>query len=198
MPQRLSDMDNIAIAILDAIPSPILVVDEDVKIIAYNLAASQILGQNPELVLRRRAGDILHCLHASKTPEGCGRSQICQDCPVRNSVNASIQGQRVVRRKARMEMVRQGNLVESYLMVTTAPLTHLDHHLVLLILEDISEIMELKSILPICMHCKRIRDDQQYWQSVERYFKDHLDLDFSHSLCPQCTQEFYPEYSKKE
>ena len=192
MAHRFSEMEGILTAVLDAIPSPILVVDDDVQIIGYNLAASQLLAQNPELVLRRRAGEILHCLHSTEKPEGCGHAAPCSDCPVRNSVNESVHGQRVVRKKARMQLVREGQPIELYLLVTTAPFSHEDKPLVLLILEDISELMKLKSILPICANCKSIRNDKEYWQSIENYFKEHLDLDFTHGICPKCAKDLYP------
>lgn len=192
MAHRFSEMEGILTAVLDAIPSPILVVDDDVQIIGYNLAASQLLAQNPELVLRRRAGEILHCLHSTEKPEGCGHAAPCSDCPVRNSVNESVHGQRVVRKKARMQLVSEGQPIEHYLLVTTAPFSHEDKPLVLLILEDISELMKLKSILPICANCKSIRNDKEYWQSIENYFKEHLDLDFTHGICPKCAKDLYP------
>jgi len=92
MPQRLSEMGDLVATVLDAIPSYILVVDEDVQIIGFNLAASLLLGESPELVLHRRAGDILHCLQATEAAEGCGRGEFCKDCPVRNSVYESFRG----------------------------------------------------------------------------------------------------------
>jgi len=193
MAKRLSEIEDILAAVLDAIPSPLLVVDEDVRIIGFNQAASGLLGQNPELIIRRRAGEVLHCLHATETPQGCGRAEFCKDCPVRNSVTASLCGQRVVRQRARMELLRNGDVTPIYLLVTTAPFSHQGNPLVLVILEDISELMELKNILPICSRCKKIRDDQEYWQSVEVYFRKHLDVDFSHGICPQCAAELYPD-----
>jgi PAS domain-containing protein len=193
MAQRLSEMGDIVATVLDAIPSYIFVVDDDVRIIGFNEAASELLAQIPELVIRRRAGEILHCVHSTESPQGCGRAESCGTCPVRNSVNESLGGHRVVRKRARMELVGEGGTVQIYLLVTTAPFTYKDQSLVLLILEDISELMELKSILPICAHCKRIRNDQEYWQSVEEYFKRHLDLDFSHGLCPKCAKEFFAD-----
>lgn len=189
MPQRLSNMGDMVASVLEAIPSPIFVVDDDVQILGYNLAASQMLAQNPELVIRRRAGEVLHCLHSTEAAGGCGRAEFCRDCPVRNSVNESVQGQRVMRRRARMELIRDGHSMEIYLLVTTAPFKRQDNSLVLLILEDISELMELKSILPICAYCKQIRADQEYWQSVEKYFKEHLDVKFSHGICPECAKK---------
>jgi PAS domain-containing protein len=189
-------MGDIVASILDAIPLPIFVVDDDVEIIGFNLAASPMLAE-PGLVIRRRAGENLHCLHATESPEGCGRAESCKSCPVRNSVNESFRGHRVVRKRARMELIREGRAVQTYVLVTTAPFTYQDRSLVILILEDISELMELKSIIPICAHCKSIRDDQEYWQCVESYFKHHLDLDFSHGICPKCAKELYPDFFKE-
>jgi len=196
MAQRLSEMGDIVSIVLDAIPSYIFVVDDDVQIIGFNLAASKLVARNPELVIRRRAGEILHCLHATEALEGCGRAEFCKTCPVRNSVNESVRGHRVVRKRARMELVGEGHTVQMYLLVTTAPFFYNNQSLVLLILEDISELMALKRILPICAKCKRIRDDKEYWQCVEEYFKDHLDLDFSHGLCPKCIKELYPHVNE--
>src|SRR5262245_8641650 len=50
----------------------------------------------------------------------------------------------------------------------------------------LSEIRQLQGIMPICSHCKRIRDDKNYWQQVESYISDHSDARFSHSICPDC------------
>lgn len=197
MSQRFADMQDIVASILDAIPSPILVVDDDVQIIAFNQAASELVGQEPETVIRRRAGEVLHCLHATEVSAGCGRAESCQACPVRNAVSESFQGRGVVRKRARMELVKGDSTIQIYLLVTTAPLTYKDQALVILILEDISELMELKRILPICAHCKSIRNDKEYWQGVESYFKHHLDLDFSHSICPKCARELYPDFFVK-
>jgi hypothetical protein len=62
--------------------------------------------------------------------------------------------------------------------------------------DSISEIHTLRGILPICMHCKRIRDDAGFWQAVESYIRKHTQADFSHSICPDCLKEYYPEHNK--
>lgn len=57
-------------------------------------------------------------------------------------------------------------------------------------LEDaIKEIKTLKKLLPICASCKKIRDDSGYWDSVEDYFKKHLDITFTHGLCADCEND---------
>lgn len=60
-----------------------------------------------------------------------------------------------------------------------------------------NEIRQLKGILPICASCKKIRDDKGYWQQVEEYVRDRTDAEFSHSLCPECSELLYPDFIKK-
>jgi PAS domain-containing protein len=193
MTRKIINKGDFIESILDAIPLPIFVVDEDVRIFWSNQSAAPLLDREPDLVFLQRCGDIMHCLHAVESSEGCGRTRFCKDCAIRNSVMQSIQGQRVVREKTRMRMVGQGEVGELYLLVNTAPFAYQDKSLVLLILEDISELMELKGIVPICAYCKKIRVDEAFWQSVETYFKKHLNLDFSHGVCPECEKKLYQD-----
>ena len=50
----------------------------------------------------------------------------------------------------------------------------------------LAEVRELQRILPICMYCKSIRDDENYWQTVENYISEHTKTRFSHGICPAC------------
>ena len=52
--------------------------------------------------------------------------------------------------------------------------------------EALSQVKQLQGILPICSHCKKIRDDRNYWQRVESYISEHSAAQFSHSICPDC------------
>lgn len=61
----------------------------------------------------------------------------------------------------------------------------------------LSQIKTLKGLLPICMYCKKIRDDKQYWQQVEQYVSNNTEAQFSHSICPDCYQKYVqPELDK--
>jgi len=50
----------------------------------------------------------------------------------------------------------------------------------------LSNVKQLRGLLPICSYCKRIRGDDQYWQQVEGYIAQHSDAQFSHGICPAC------------
>ena len=58
----------------------------------------------------------------------------------------------------------------------------------------LEEIKVLGGLLPICMSCKKIRDDKGYWNQIEFYIRSHSQAEFSHSLCPECAHKLYPEY----
>lgn len=177
---------NILGAVFDALPSLVFVVDKDVRIQEYNAAAFDILMAERVTVLKRRAGDIMHCIHSSEAQEGCGRSPFCKDCIIRNSVAEAFQGDHVVRRRTRMELIRDTNKIEIYALITASPFLFQNRPLVLLVIEDISEIAELFRIIPICSVCSKVKDDKESWMRVEAYFKNNWDVGFTHGLCPDC------------
>ena len=58
----------------------------------------------------------------------------------------------------------------------------------------LKEVKQLSGFLPICSHCKQIRDDKGYWNQIESYISAHTEALFSHSICPDCAKKFYPEF----
>jgi PAS domain-containing protein len=173
-------------SVFDSIPSIIFVVDSDVRIQEYNAMAAEFLKVQGSAILKRRGGEALYCLHSSDVPEGCGRAPFCKNCVIRNSVTEAFQGNRVVRRRSRLEIIRSGNKIEIYALITASSFIFKETPLVLLVIEDISEIAELRRMIPICSMCGKLRDDKEAWSHIETYFKDHWDVEFSHGLCPEC------------
>ncbi|HPF70361.1 MAG TPA: PAS domain-containing protein [Candidatus Krumholzibacteria bacterium] len=58
----------------------------------------------------------------------------------------------------------------------------------------LEQIRTLKGIVPICVSCKKIRDDKGFWEQVEAYVSRHTEAEFSHGICPDCMGRYYPEY----
>ena len=56
----------------------------------------------------------------------------------------------------------------------------------------LSHVKQLQGLIPICMHCKKIRDDGATWHRLETYIQEHSEAVFTHSLCETCLQEHYP------
>lgn len=65
--------------------------------------------------------------------------------------------------------------------------------LILELRDAIAKVRTLSGMLPICANCKKIRDDQGYWNQLEDYILDHSDAEFSHGICPECAKELYPD-----
>lgn len=64
-------------------------------------------------------------------------------------------------------------------------------------LEDaLAHVRQLQGLLPICMFCKKVRDDRDSWQRIESYISEHTDAQFSHSICDECLRENYPEQAR--
>jgi len=59
--------------------------------------------------------------------------------------------------------------------------------------KSLEEIKTLKGIIPICMHCKGIRDDKRSWTQLEKFITEHSDAQFSHGICEKCLEKYYPE-----
>jgi len=63
--------------------------------------------------------------------------------------------------------------------------------------QALSEIKTLRGLIPICAHCKKIRDHTGEWQPVELYVQAHTDAQFSHGICPPCTATLYPDLGRE-
>jgi DNA-binding response OmpR family regulator len=68
--------------------------------------------------------------------------------------------------------------------------------LILQLQEALAEIKTLKGFIPICASCKKIRDDEGYWNQLEIYLSKHTDAVFSHGLCPDCAEQYWVEIRK--
>jgi PAS domain S-box-containing protein len=64
--------------------------------------------------------------------------------------------------------------------------------------ETLSKVRTLSGLLPICASCKKIRDDKGYWQKLETFVHEHSNAEFSHSICPDCMDRLYSDFSKKK
>jgi PAS domain S-box-containing protein len=62
----------------------------------------------------------------------------------------------------------------------------------------LAEVRELQAILPICMYCKSIRNDENYWQTVEAYISHHTNTRFSHGVCPACYDKVASTFGDQE
>ncbi len=91
----------------------------------------------------------------------------------------------------------QGNIVgaiETLRDITTAKRTEQDRERLITELQDaLTKVRTLSGLLPICASCKKIRNDEGYWDQIESFISKHSHAEFSHSICPECARKLYPD-----
>ena len=87
-----------------------------------------------------------------------------------------------VLKKARDELTLHKDRLEELVETRTADLR-----------EALKNVKTLSGLIPICASCKKVRDDTGYWNQLEAYLAMHSGMEFSHSLCPECTRRLYPD-----
>ncbi len=180
-------------SLFDAFPSPVLVCDRTLLIHDANQAARGLMGSGSEISLKRLCGNLLHCIHALQSAEGCGTTEFCEDCALRETVAAVGSENKPFRRMAQMRLERAEKTSEAWFLISGHPLVYAGKDFVVVTLEDVTELAELRRIVPICSHCRKVRDDADFWHQVEDYFRKHTNLKFSHGICPECMRKHYPE-----
>lgn len=173
-----------------AIPDIVLVVDDELRIFFLNSAARGLTGAGA--VYGEKVGDVVHCVNSGEAP-GCGASESCSKCIIRASVDAAVKGSAVYKKRYVFRYM-EGGVKSLPLLLTCAPFGFKHRRLCVVVLEDVSDLVKLHSLLPICFGCKKIRNDANYWENVEQYITEHFaDVQFSHGLCPKCAKRLYPD-----
>lgn len=184
-------------AILDAFPSPVIIVNPDMVIHDANRAAQELMNEEDRKILKHAFGDSFHCLYAQESENGCGTTEACPDCVLRQTANEVAQGHHSFRKTTQLTMKKGDKETIVWYLITGAPLRYENREFVILTLEDVTELVELRRMVPICSHCHKVRDDADYWYQVEDYLRNKAGMEFTHGICPDCIREFYPEAAEQ-
>ncbi len=179
------------ITLIDAMPAAIFIIDSKNRMLGLNQQATQFVNATSTKTLRRMCGEVLHCIHSRKAPKGCGTTDHCKDCVVNNTIKESCSGRTIVKRKAEVLIQEDKKRYKRVYLISASPFMDNGKRLTILSMEDISELTLLRSLLPICAKCKKIRDDKGYWNQLESYIEEHSETSFSHGICPECSDHLY-------
>ncbi len=193
---RDTSLDNQLLeAIFDAYPAPVFLTDGDVRVLATNTAGKRFIGlsERDPTTAPRRAGELLKCINALDSVQGCGSTAACKRCSVRSAVTTALARGAVYRAKGTLRLRLLGEAASDvFFLVSAAPLLHHREKLVVVTLEDVTELVQVKALLPMCASCRRVRVGEAYWHTLERWLREHHDVDFTHGLCDDCMQKLYP------
>jgi hypothetical protein len=196
MMKGLLEKEGFLKALFDAIPMLTLLVDSEGSVQAINDAATNLLGMSAPPFHPKRPGDLLQCIHSKDVPQGCGFGPHCEICVVRKTAMEAIHGNVVRRAKGKLEVHLEGKDRVLSVLISSAPMTYQGQRFSMVIVEDLSTVTELQGLLPLCASCKKIRDDQGYWNRLEKYIQEHSEAEFTHGICPDCVKKLYPELSE--
>jgi hypothetical protein len=174
---------------LDALPSLVLVADWQARILDANRAACEWLGFTPGPDVA--PGDVLKCSFAT-APGVCGTTDACVTCLVRGSLKAIHPGGEPSHRLAHAVLLRDGRSGDYWFRVTATPIALEGRELVLLVLEDLTQVVELREILPLCPGCQSPRDPDEVLHEAQRYLKRHPGVLSNRELCARCLRDRTP------
>lgn len=141
---ELLSEDGFLKGMFESIPCGVLIVDKDRVVHAVNNAIEKTFGISRSEALYRRGGEVLQCIHAGEHPQGCGFSDACRDCSVRNIALNALSGSRIERRLAEFEYRNNGATRQLRLLLSAAPIAHNKGQMAIVLIEDITELSTLR------------------------------------------------------
>ncbi len=176
------------LALLDALPSLAFIADANVTVLEANRSARQWLGDGVGTRLSLPPGDVLHCIFPRDSHGDCGTTEFCPSCFVRRSIEAVLSGQPAPRRVAHMILGTNGRSEDRWFLVSASPLVLGDRRLVLVVLEDATQIVELREFLPLCPGCGASREASDALAQARVFLRKHPDFLRADELCDKCRQ----------
>lgn len=135
--QQLSS--SVLQACFDAFPSPVFLVDENLWVLDFNVAAARRYSLTKSSRLQCRIGDVQHCARVGDSPLGCGQNASCQRCPTLDSVRMALRGKPVVRQFQSLEIAQWGRISKHDAFVTATAIEFAERPAVLVVVEDMNE-----------------------------------------------------------
>lgn len=155
--------------VFNVVPSLLFIVDRDLQVIHLNKAALKLHDGHDGATLHERGGDLLHCINSRETAGGCGHSAHCKGCVLRRSVGKAFEGEDIYRETTKMNLVLDGQASDIHFMITASPIDYDGKSLVLLVMEDISELKRTEESL------------RQHAARLEASYKDMESFSYSAS-----------------
>jgi two-component system, cell cycle sensor histidine kinase and response regulator CckA len=196
--KRMQDAAAHLAAVVESSDDAIISKSLDGIVVSWNKGAEQIYGYTEEEMIGRPISDLVPPARAGELTE----------------ILVRIRAGESVSRFDTLRVRKDGTIVE--VSVTISPIKNAAGQIIgasaiarditerrreeeerLRLIDELTQALKqaktLRGLLPICASCKKIRDDQGYWQQVEVYIEEHTEAGFTHGLCPGCVGKYFPE-----
>lgn len=175
---------------------PICITNADYQIVLSNDSYKNIFGQHsksPVKCYESRPGPSCHTDACPMRRVLKGEKEVVCE-PTKVKADGTIQYFIITARPFLNNKGQSDGIVECFQDVTERKNIETERNkLIGKLQKSLEEIQTLRGILPICSFCKKIRNDEGYYEQIESYFHKHTGVDFSHTFCPTCMKEHYPE-----
>ena len=141
---EILDQEGFLKNLFESIPCGVLIIDGDRRVQAVNNVLEQTFQTAEQDRIEKRAGDLLKCVNALKHPDGCGFSEECMTCGVRNTALKALEGNKIHRNKANVELLVNREPRALQFLISAAPFEYEDKRYAVIILEDITELNSLR------------------------------------------------------
>ena len=191
-------------AIFENSAAGITVSDLNGKVLQTNPAYQKIFGYDPAELQTMLFSDFTH-------PDDVGKHMASYEKLVAGEIDYFNMRKRFIHKDGRVvwtqvtvSLVRNDNAKPQFVIgivedITARKLAEDEkERLIAELQKALDEIKILRGIIPICSHCKKIRDDQGFWNRVEIYIEQHTEALFSHGICPDCLRDHYPNIYRKK
>jgi len=184
--QKLGIDSNLFEVIFASISCPILLIDRNYLILFANKAAEKLFNDSECSLIKQCCHKATHNL----------------DSPCSSVENILCPLEEAFDKKKRIRVIHNHIYNGHYVLeeITATPFFDKDNNVICVLEEfrDISEFLGLKSsVFPTCAACKKIRTQDGEWITIEEHINNKTGADFSHTFCPECFKEYYPELIKK-
>lgn len=189
---QVNDLNERINDIISNIGDGFFTLNNSMIITLFNKAAEKLLGRQSKEVIGR------HLFEAFPEAQGSVFEKN-YTCALENKVHLAFETYFEVEPYANWYEVRvsphRDGISVFFQIITERKKAEAEREKLIGELQDaLNQVKILRGFLPICSHCKKIRNDQGYWENVENYIRDHSDAELSHGICPECLKKHYAEF----
>jgi PAS domain-containing protein len=178
---------------LDALPNPVLVVGGGMRVVELNLAAVEFAGIPAPEAKKRRPGEILHCVGVEGSRLACGTAAPCQNCSLHDALRQFIESPPGEQPHRTVRIRVMGPDGARNLVLEASPLQVGHERLAVLVVNIPHDHSATSNVIPLCASCKRVRTGEGGWISLEEHVRRATGSLVTHTLCPECVVDLYPE-----
>ncbi|MCX8043571.1 MAG: PAS domain-containing protein [Desulfobacterota bacterium] len=184
--------------LVDGSPNTVMLLNADGRVVTVNKSGAALIGKRPEQIPGMRLHDIVQKTEHTTIDDAL--IKVCTGDAVRFEIKIARPDRSIVTCDALFNPIRDKGgdirqIIGLFIDITQRKLAEQERErLIASLQEALGRVKLLSGLVPICAGCKKIRDDKGYWNQLETYLEEHSQAIFSHGLCPECMQKFYPEF----